>query len=388
MKKPKFLIITSLVVALLVNSGFISSTYATDQKFVLKEIGHIHVEGLANDVHAEGDTVYLLDFNEGFLIYNISELANPTLLGSYVGNNDIDPNVKGGKTFYIRGDHVIVGFMGAGLKIFDVSDPTNLALVGEYFGGKIYHIKVVDDLVYMAMADDGFQIIDISDITRPTKVGEFNNGNPLYHIHIIGNIAYLRDYVQDKTLCLDVTDPSNITEIGQFDWAAYRIEMDEDIGYLCAIAGGVLAYNFSDPTEPIFLDEHNDGGDSSDIVIKENLAFVADLDDGLEILDITDPGNLTEIAQFNDGGGSRNVFVDGNVAYVSEFEDGLEIIQLWEEEMDSSDSISSNNFISSWEEEMNSSDSIPSFKLLLVLLGLITLRSRVVKCIFRRKKSC
>ncbi|MFX0050795.1 MAG: LVIVD repeat-containing protein [Candidatus Hermodarchaeota archaeon] len=193
MKKPKILVITSLVAALLVNFGFMIGTQDTDQEFVLKEIGHIPIEGCANDIHAVGNIVYLLDFTEGFLIYDISELANPTLLVSYVGYNNIDPNVKSGKTFFIRGDHAVVGFMGAGLKIFDISDPTDLEPVGEYFNGQIYHIKVVDDLVYMAMAEDGFQIIDISDVTRPTKVGEFNNGNPLFHIHVIGNIAYLRD---------------------------------------------------------------------------------------------------------------------------------------------------------------------------------------------------
>lgn len=362
MKITKLLVITSLLVALLVNSGFINSAHATDQEFVLKKIGHIPVEGLANDVRAEGDTVYLLDFREGFLIYDISEPANPTLLGSHVGNNDIDPDTKGGKTFFIRGDHAIVGFMGAGLKIFDISDPTDLELVGGYFGGTIYHIKVVDDLVYIATGYYGFQIIDISDMTQPTKVGEFINGNPLYHVHVIGNIAYTRDYVQDKTLCLDVTDPSNIKEIGQFDWAAYEIEMVDDTGYLCAIGGGVQVYDFSDATGPIFIDEHDDGGDASDIVISGNLAFVADLGDGLEILDITDPGNVVEIAQFNDGGGARNVFVEGNVAYVSEFEDGLEIIQLWEEEVNSSGSISSSN-------------STPGYELIFVLLGFVALQA-------------
>ncbi|MHA2246359.1 MAG: LVIVD repeat-containing protein [Candidatus Hodarchaeales archaeon] len=371
MKKTELFVITSLVAVLLANSVFIDSTYATDREFLLREIGHIPVEGFAYGVHAEGNTVYLLDFLEGFLIYDVSKPATPTFLGSYVGYNNIDPDVKGGKDLLIRGDYAIVGFMGAGLKIFNISDPTDLELVGEYSGGQIYHIKVVDDLVYMAMAENGFQIIDISDMSRPTKVGEFNNGNGLYHIHVIGNIAYLRDYQQDKTLCLNVTDPTNIIEIGQFDWAAYRIAMNGDIGYLCAIAGGVLAYDFSDSTNPIFLDEYNDGGDSSDIAISENLAFVTDLDDGLEILNITDPENLVKIAQFNDGGRSRNIFVEGNVAYVSEFEDGLEIIQLWEEEKNSSNSISSNNLT-------------PSFELSIVLLGFITLRSRVTKFDKRR----
>lgn len=368
MDKSKILILTNLVVALLVNSCFINSTLTSEHEFVLEEIGHIPVSGYANDVYADEDIVYLIDFTEGFLIYDISELANPTLLGSYIGYNNLDSNVKGGKTFHIREDCAIVGFMGAGLKILNISDPTNLEVIGEYFGGKIYHIKVIDNYVYMAMSDYGFQIIDISNLADPIKIGEFVNGNDLYHIHVIGNIAYLRDYDQDKTLCLNVTDPANITEITQFDWAAYRITMDDNIGYLSSINGGVLVYDFNEPTNPIFLEEYYDGGDTSDIAIVDDYAFVADIDDGLEILNISDPTNLVEIAQFDDGGRARNIHVQGNRAYISEFEDGLEIIQLWDEETKNTDSISSNNQIS-------------SFDFMLIIPVIIVLRS------IKRKKS-
>ena len=141
-----------------------------------------------------GDIVYLTDWLEGFLVYNVSNPANPSLLGSYECNNDINPAVKGAKTFLVRGDYAIVGFQHAGLKILDISDPTNLELVSEYFGGTdTYHIEVVDNLIYMAMEYDGLQILDISDITQPTKVGEFVNGNPLYHINVVGNVAFITD---------------------------------------------------------------------------------------------------------------------------------------------------------------------------------------------------
>ena len=299
---------------------------------MLKEIGHIPVEGFANDVQAVGDTVYLSDWLEGFLIYDISNLGNPSLLGSYECPNNINPTVKGAKTFLVRGDHAIVGFQHAGLKILDISDPTNIVLLGEYFGGtNTYHIEVVDDLVYMAMEYDGLQILNISDVTQPLKVGEFINGNPLYHINVVSNIAFIADYQLDKTLGLDITDPSNITEVGQFDWTPYTLEMVGKIGYIGTLGEGVLVYDFSIPFEPIFLDEINNGCDAGDIVISGNYAFVAAVEEGLKILDITEPENLVEVAQFNDGGIARNVFVQENIVYVSEIEDGLEIIQLWEE---------------------------------------------------------
>ncbi len=368
MKKTRLLVCTSLVIAFLLNFGCINSTHAIDQEFTLKEIGHIPVEGYANDVQAEENIVYLTDWLEGFLIYDVSNPANPSLLGSYECNNDINPAVKGAKTFLVRGNYAIVGFQHAGLKILDISDPTNLELVGEYFGGRdTYHIEVVDDLVYMATEYDGLQILDISDVTQPTKVGEFVNGNPLYHINVVGNVAFITDYEQDKTLGLDITDPSNITEVGQFDWIPYALETVADIGYICTPDKGVLVYDFSDPTEPIFLDEHYDGGIAGDIVISRNFAFVAAVEDGLEILDITDPEKIVEVAQFNDGGVARNVFVQGNLAYVSEFEDGLEIIQLWvEEDVETTTMISKSSITTE-------SESSPSFELTIVSFGLILL---------------
>ena len=154
-------------------------------------------------------------------------------------------------------------------------------------------------------------------------------------------IAFIVDYEEDITLGLDVTDPSNITEVGQFDWIPCALETVADVGYICTLGEGVLVYNFSHPSAPVFLDEHYGGGDVGDLVISGNYAFVAAVEDGLEILDITDPENLVEVAQINDGGIARNVFVQENIAYVSEIEDGLEIIQLWgEDEISRSSSFS------------------------------------------------
>ncbi|MFX0094914.1 MAG: LVIVD repeat-containing protein [Candidatus Hodarchaeota archaeon] len=308
-------------------------TQANDHEFVLREIGHIPTAGRTDCVHAGENILYTLDFELGFLIYDVSDPTNSTLLGSYEGFNSINPSVKGGHSFFVRGDHAIVGFQHAGLKIIDVSDPANLAVVGTYYGGTdTYNLAVVDDLVYLAMEYDGLQIVDISDVTQPTKVGEFINGNPLYYIAVCGNYVFTKDNEQDKTLWLNVTNPSNITEIGQFDWVAIDLEMTGKISYIGAFSEGVLTYDFSDPTNPLSLSQHNDGGNACDIDIIGNLAFVADGADGLEILNITDSANPVEVAQFTDGEFSVNVFVKDNIAYIAERENGVVILELWEED--------------------------------------------------------
>jgi hypothetical protein len=368
MKKTKLIIIASLVTALLLkNYGFLNSTHASDQEFAFRVIGRIPTEGVACDVHVVGDTVYILDFEEGFLIYDVSEPANPTLLGSYEVNND----PKGGHNFLIRGDYAIVGFMGAGLKIINISDPANLRIVGEYHGGGLHYITVADDLVYLAMGTDGIKIIDISDVTQPIKVGEFNNGNSLYHTVVFENTAYIKDGDQDKTLGVDVTNPSNITEIGIFDWTAFDIEMVDNIGYISSPDEGVLIYDFSDPTEPFFLDEHNDGdGGVTDIDIIGNLAFVASGSDGLEILDITYPESPVEIAQFNDGSTARNLFVEGNVAYIAEYDDGVGIILMQGFDLitTTTPTLTSTSTLMITTETTTESESSPSFEVYFVLL--------------------
>ncbi|MFX1254227.1 MAG: LVIVD repeat-containing protein [Promethearchaeota archaeon] len=308
-------------------------TQANDNEFVLREIGHILTAGRTDCVHAVENTLYTLDFNLGFLIYDVSDPSNSTLLGSYEGSNYINPSVKGGHNFFVRGDYAIVGFQHAGLKIIDISDPTNLEVVGTYYGGTdTYNLAVTDDLVYLVMEYDGVQIVDISDVTQPTKVGEFINGNPLYHIVVCGNYVFTKDAEQEKTLWLNVTNPSTITEIGQFDWVAVDLEMVGDIDYIGAFSEGVLVYDFSDPTNPLSLNQHNDGGTACDIDIIGNLAFVADGTDGLEVLNITDSANPVEVAQFKDGEFSVNVFVKDNVAYIAERENGVVILELWEED--------------------------------------------------------
>ncbi|MFX0211864.1 MAG: LVIVD repeat-containing protein [Candidatus Hodarchaeota archaeon] len=377
MKKIMLLVVTSLFVALLMNYGFINGDHTTNQEFALKEIGHIPTEGDTYVVQAVGNIVYILDFAEGFLIYNVSDPVYPILLGSYEGNNHINPRVKGGHSFFVRGDYAIVGFAHAGLKILDISDPTDLQVIGEYFGGGFSaDIMVVDNLVYLTMGYDGLQIINISIVTQPTKVGEFSNGTRLSHINVIRNFAYIDDNEQNKLLCLDITDPSNITKEGQFEWLAIDIEMVVDIGYVAAYNYGMMVYDFSNPSNPILLSQHYDGGSTCDVEVIGDFSFVADHMDGFEILDITDPENPIEIDQFNDGGASINVFIEGNVAYVAEHEDGLEIIQLWEENASSTSSITTPEATKTTAETIES-ESTPSFELLLIILGLFFLRKRM-----------
>lgn len=342
----------------------ISTIQASDSLFVLEEVGHIPVNGYANGIQVKEDYLYLFDFTEGLFAYDISDLSNPSLIDSYAGSNPFDYRVKGGKKLYIKDNYIIAGFMGAGLKIFNISDPTTLELVGEIFDGEIYHIEVVGNYVYQAMSEYGFQIIDITDVTNPIKVGEYTNGNCLYHIHVIGNYAFLRDYGQEKTLCLNCSDFSDIQVVAEFDWAAYTIAMSGDVGFLCKISGGILAYNFSDPTEPILIGEFYDGGESSDITIRGNLAFVADAEDGLEILNITDPANIVEIAQFNDGERARDICVKDNLAFISEYEDGVEIVKLWEENESPINTTATAN---------NSNNSSPGFELTLSCIGILVL---------------
>jgi hypothetical protein len=109
MKKTKLSVNFSLIISLLANFGVINNAHDTNQEFTLKIIGHNPVEVYTNDVQSMGVITYLTDWFEEVLIYDVSNPANISLLGSYECFNDISFAVKGVKTFLIRGDYTIMG---------------------------------------------------------------------------------------------------------------------------------------------------------------------------------------------------------------------------------------------------------------------------------------
>ena len=103
----------------------------------------------------------------------------------------------------------------------------------------------------------------------------------------------------------------------------FMCEVFDDLAIIIDMHGGLLTYNVSNPTNPVYLDTFFDGGIPHDFFVKDDLLYLADHHQGLEIYNISNPSNLVKLGQIADAGDGETdgVFVCENIAYTAEWHD-------------------------------------------------------------------
>ena len=323
------LIIARLTIIIFITVLSSELVQAEDQKVTMTEISLIETGGRTDFVEIDDEIAYIFDFEKGFFVYDIHNPWKPVLLDSLSYNNYVDPPIHGGHDFVIQDSLAIIDFTHSGIKIVNIENPRNLEVIGSYnSGGEYYHIDVFDNLIYCAKSIDGLEILDISSPTDPVKVGEFSNGHGLFFITVHDQIAYVCDLDQKQTLCLNISDPSNIIELNQLEWQARKMKFIDEIGYIgyFTLKRGLGIYNFSDPLNPVLLSELYDGGNVHDIKIREHYLFIADHADGIEVIDVQHSKNPVEIAQWNNGGEFTNLDTINNLIIAADQLNGSRIL--------------------------------------------------------------
>jgi len=127
--------------------------------------------GSADMVYVSGKYAYVADDSGGaygFQIIDISNLANPVLVGSY-------DTVGGGKDVFVSGKYAYVASASAGIYIIDISNPSNPTLAGTYnTPGSARGVRVSGKFAYVSDYGSGLHIIDISNPANPVLlVGTF-----------------------------------------------------------------------------------------------------------------------------------------------------------------------------------------------------------------------
>jgi len=110
----------------------------------------------AYDIYVENDFAYYALANNGFLILDYSDIANPVEVHTYENGNDI-------WRLYVEGDIMIVSNDYAGMKILDITNKTNPIEVASFNdGGSSYSFVIKDRLIFVADANDAIEILEIS----------------------------------------------------------------------------------------------------------------------------------------------------------------------------------------------------------------------------------
>ncbi|MHA2296866.1 MAG: LVIVD repeat-containing protein [Candidatus Hodarchaeales archaeon] len=334
MKNSNKLLVGCVLVVIVLNAYLASGTSQVkdQEQLTFKKLGQIETGGTTYRVEVIEDTAYVADFKLGFKTYDISDPGNPLELDTLDHPNYSDPDVKGGHSLVIRNSTAIVDFTHGGLRIINISDSTDLSVIGSYYsGGEYYGLAVNDNFVYTVKQNaderDDLLMIDISDISSPFEAGQYSNGHPISISYVHGNIAYVRDYGQNRLLCLDVTDPANIEEIGQIDWnPIHDVEIISNRAYVGTDEQGLRIYDMSDPLDPQLLGQY-ESGCVSDVDIVGDLVFVTLCNRGLKVFKASST-DLLEVGHYNDGGTAMNFCVQNDVAYIVKYTSGIEIVQI------------------------------------------------------------
>lgn len=219
-----------------------------------------------------------------------------------------------------------------GLRIHDIGDPSapleTAALWPAAFGGsKPTNLFQQDDLLYVTVGgfqgtaqNAGLAVLDVSDPTNVSIIGQwdstaFTHGAAI--VRVQDGFAYI-GAMQDGLIILNVSDPTHISFVSSFQpdpsWPgivnyppnARGMDLKGDTLFLAYDAGGLRSIDVSDKSAPHEIGGYvnplqpvNTADAYNNIRIVGDRCFVATDFCGFEVVDISDPANMQQVAWVN-----------------------------------------------------------------------------------------
>jgi hypothetical protein len=155
----------------------------------------------ANDLRIRGSTLYVAT-NSGLLTIDVTNPLSPKLLGSLS-----TPGVAWDVT--LSGNLAYIADGASGLQIADISNAANPALVGSLAiaGGTAKGVDVAGTLAVVAAGTTGVVIVNIANPTAPQRLGVVATPGDAHKVVVKGTAAFVADYPQSMQV-VDFTNPA------------------------------------------------------------------------------------------------------------------------------------------------------------------------------------
>ena len=320
-------------------------------------------EGIHSDVWAADGLVFAPHYSDGSI--EIRDASTGELLGVAAVPGD------GGLTFDVkaRAGLLYAATVPDGLVIFDVSEPAEPELVGQYqvFGEQgspdsffnIHNIFLSPDgsMVYAinhsTYPRSDLRIIDVSDPASPKEAGRFTletdtderNSHFTHDVNVIernGRLIAFLNYIEAGLRVLDVTDPAAVSVLGSIAWdgifshSGWPFELGDRLYYAHTSEGydrHLTVLDVTDLTSPQVVSRFGTrpGLSIHNVQVVDGIAYISYYVDGLRVVDLRDPENPREIAHYDtvpdddERGilqGAWGVRVLDGVVYISDLETG------------------------------------------------------------------
>ena len=241
--------------------------------------------GSLNDIHVNGNYVYIANGREGIKIIDVADKISPQEIASidgnaqavYVDNNYIYASADGDFVVYNKGTRIPIG-----------STPVPFAT----------QIYIEGNYAYVTSLLGGLRIIDISDPTSPQELSYFNpdNQQPRTATVIVDDYAYLAN-ANNGIWIINISDKNNPSEVGNFDSLALDLAVSGNSLYVAKENEGVQLVSIADRENPVEVASSNTTGPAIRIAAQGGYAYVAEGLSGLQNFELNEQLNQNVISK-------------------------------------------------------------------------------------------
>ena len=289
-----------------------------------------------------GNYAYYSTISDRFLVYDISDPANPKLTDTI----KVDARIVNDIMTTADGKILVISREGAsdrknGIAFYDTSDPAHPKLISEYTAtvtGGVHSAFVNDHYVYLTDdATGSMRVIDFRDPKNPKEVGRWQTENPiavpirtkegesmggryLHDLQVKDGLAYLA-YWHDGLVILDVGaglkggSPENPKLVSQLRFNHYELYGN---GWL---AGTHSVYRYGNY---VFI-----GDEVFPAIFNIKSPKRVPVRGIVHVVDVSDINNPRKVAEYPvPEGGAHNIWVENDVMYVGYYSGGGRVVDV------------------------------------------------------------
>ena len=188
----------------------------------------------------------------------------------------------------VSGQYAFLADSDGGLRILDVSDPAQPSMVGSY-RSNARRVAANGNIVYLE--SDTFQVLDIRDPAHPTQIEDFTENDGEFFL--TKKFAYQQSGGGLTRLDRQIADSPPV------GMANEEMSVDETYAAIAQRWGGFRIIDQSNPTELRWGATYYSDAPTLDVAWQDNVACVILGDDlpGVELVDMTDPQHPTRLAR-------------------------------------------------------------------------------------------
>ncbi|OQY10938.1 MAG: hypothetical protein B6I29_00280 [Marinitoga sp. 4572_148] len=313
---------------------------------------HTDLQGL----YITGDYLYAADKKDGLIIFDISNPENPVEIASKKTLNlkllprRLEKTLNDAVNVYAKNNYAYVADRQNGFTIFDISDINNPAVLSNYVDVKENNTVILgytNDFVVegnLAFIADGYKdliVLDISNKSKPKILSINRVSGRTMDLAKNGNYIYLvTDDVGFETFVVDGNKIKHLSPRFRINGFAKDIEINGNYAYVAVDwkykvlknttvpvgKPGIYVVNIKNPENAVIektITLNNSG--VLKLRISNNTLFAALGENGFAIIDLN-TGNI--LSKINTPGITKDLFVKNNYLYVADGKNGLMIFDI------------------------------------------------------------